>query len=250
MSGMSTVDVRAGERGSLTRPGAGLPLLGMGWLSVVLLVDAGAGIWTQRLLGVGTWLVLVLVLRREPAIVRVQTAVVVCFATAVEYTFSPGLEVYVYRFDNVPAYVPPGHGLVYLAALALGRTAWVRRRGRALTRSVLLLGGAYAAYGLWWAARPDLLGAVWFCCLAGFLLLGPSRGLYVGAFVVVTYLEVLGTTLGTWTWQESDPTGLVSIGNPPSGAAGGYGWFDLAALVAAPYLLRASARMLPSRTRG
>jgi hypothetical protein len=245
MSAMSVAAVRVTERGSLTRPGAVLPLLGMGWLSVVLLVDADAGIWTQRLLGLGTWLVLLVVLRRESAIVRVQSAVVVCFATAVEYTFSPGLEVYVYRFDNVPAYVPPGHGLVYLAALALGRTTWVRHHRQALTWGVLLLGGAYAAHGLWWAGRPDLLGALWFCCLAGFLLLGPSPGLYVGAFVVVTYLEVVGTTLGTWTWQESDPTGLISIGNPPSGAAGGYGWFDLAALVAAPYVLRARDHVAP-----
>ena len=34
-----------------------------------------------------------------------------------------------------------------------------------------------------------------------------------------------------------DPTGVVAIGNPPSGAAGGYGWFDLAALLLAPWLL-------------
>jgi hypothetical protein len=55
--------------------------------------------------------------------------------------------------------------------------------------------------------------------------------------VVVTWLEVVGTALGTWTWQPSDPTGIVAIGNPPSGAAGGYGWFDLFALLLAPSLL-------------
>jgi hypothetical protein len=35
----------------------------------------------------------------------------------------------------------------------------------------------------------------------------------------------------------------VAIGNPPSGAAGGYGWFDLAAVLAAPALVRAWARL-------
>jgi hypothetical protein len=65
----------------------------------------------------------------------------------------------------------------------------------------------------------------------------------VGAFVVVTYLEILGTWLGTWEWQRTDPTGIVSIGNPPSGAAGGYGWFDLAAVLAAPTLLAATHRL-------
>ncbi|MGH3386255.1 MAG: hypothetical protein ACRDO1_16880 [Nocardioidaceae bacterium] len=214
-----------------------LPVAGMAWLTVVLLVDSGAGLWVQRALGAVTWAVLLAVLRRETTLVRTQAWVVVAFATAVEYTFSPLLEVYLYRFENVPAYVPPGHGLVYLAALAIGRTDVVRRHlGRCAT-AVVLAGGTYAAYGLWIAERTDVLGAFWFCCLLGFLAWGPSRGLYVGAFFVVTYLEVVGTALGTWTWQPVDPTGLVPIGNPPSGAAGGYGWFDLAALLLAPRLL-------------
>ena len=48
----------------------------------------------------------------------------------------------------------------------------------------------------------------------------------------------MGTSLGTWAWSTHDPTGLVTIGNPPSGAAGGYGWFDLAAVLGAPAILR------------
>ena len=58
----------------------------------------------------------------------------------------------------------------------------------------------------------------------------------------MTYLELLGTWLGTWAWQTHDPTGLVAIGNPPSGAAGGYGWFDLAAVLAGPAVLAAVTR--------
>ena len=58
----------------------------------------------------------------------------------------------------------------------------------------------------------------------------------------MSYLEIVGTHLGTWAWGTHDPTGLVSIGNPPSGAAGGYGWFDLAGLLAAPYLLALTRR--------
>jgi hypothetical protein len=77
----------------------------------------------------------------------------------------------------------------------------------------------------------------------GFLAWGRSRLLYVGAFVVVTYLELIGTRLGTWEWQPYDPTGLVTMGNPPSGAAGGYGWFDLAAITLAPLLLSWSQRV-------
>jgi hypothetical protein len=217
------------------------------WLPLVLVADRGADIWVQRGLGLLTWLLLLALLRREAPLVRAQVAVVVAFATAVEYTFSPLLHVYVYRLGNVPAFVPPGHGLVYLCALAIGRSIWVRRREQALVTLTILAGGAYAAWGLLDSGRPDALGAFWYLCLVGFLafggLAGRSRTLYVGAFVVVTYLELLGTRLGTWAWATHDPTGLVSIGNPPSGAAGGYGWFDLAAVLAGPAVLGVVVRL-------
>jgi len=233
----TVLDVLRVRRNSLPRPAARLVGAVLGWITLVLAVDARAGSGVQWLLGGATWGVLAILLVREAPLVRVQTLVVVVFASCVEYTFSPLLGVYLYRFHNVPAYVPPGHGLVYLAALAIGRTAFVRARARGLSALVLVVGGGWALYGVTLADRADALGAFWFVCLAAFLRWGPSPGLYVGAFVVVTYLELLGTSLGTWTWQPHDPTGIVSIGNPPSGAAGGYGWFDLAALLVGPAVL-------------
>lgn len=238
----------------LDRLGARASLLMMGWLSVVLWLDRAGGdgsLWLQRGLGALTWVVLLVALWRVSPMVRAQTAVVVAFATLVEYTFSAGLEVYTYRFDNVPAYVPPGHGLVYLSAFALGHAAFVSRRLRVAELLVLAAGGAWAAHGLLLADRPDALGAFWFVCLAGFLAWGPSKHVYVGAFVVVSWLELLGTGLGTWVWGTHDFTGWVSIGNPPSGAAGGYGWFDLAGLLLAPYVVSVAGRLTrPRRAPG
>ena len=232
----------------------------VGWIGAVLLLDAvdvpgtprpgedgtlwssGPEVARQVLLGVTTWLVLGALLRRESPLVRTQTLVVVGLATCVEYTFSPLLEAYVYRIGTVPFFVPPGHGLVYLAALALGRSALFAALRRPLVAGTVVVGGAWAGHGLV-AARPDVLGAFWFCCLLGFLAWGRSRLLYVGAFVVVSYLELVGTALGTWAWAPSDPVlGVVSQGNPPSGAAGGYGWFDLYALLLAPWVLRQTRR--------
>jgi hypothetical protein len=222
----------------------------MGWLTLVLWLDRAAGPGTlslQRGLGLLTWLVLALALTRVTPLVRAQTLVVVAFATTVEYVFSPTLEVYTYRFHNVPAFVPPGHGLVYLSAFAMGHAAVVRRYPRAAVGLVLILGGTWAGYGVLLAHRPDVLGGFWFACLALFLAFGPSRPVYLGAFLAVTWLELAGTQLGTWVWGTQDPTGSITIGNPPSGAAGGYGWFDLAGLALAPRLMTLWGRVTRGR---
>jgi hypothetical protein len=218
----------------------------MAWLTVVLVVDHDGSLATQRAMGLLTWAVLALALSTATSVVRVQTLVVVAFATLVEYVFSPGLEVYVYRFDNVPAYVPPGHGLVYLSAYALGHHPWVRARLRAFGLVAVVGLGAWTAAALL-GPRPDVLGAFWFLCLLAFLRWGPSPEVYVGAAYVVTWLELAGTGLGTWVWRAHDPVLGISIGNPPSGAAGGYGWFDLVALLLAPWLLASWQRVRTQR---
>ena len=225
--------MRGGRDGSVV---AGVAL----WIVAVLVLDTAATAGQQRLLGAGTWLLLLLVLRGEDRATRVQVGVVVVFATAVELVFAGWLGVYVYREagDDVPAFVPPGHGLVYLAAFSIGRSAWAHAHSRALLGGTLAVAGAWALWGVTLSPQPDVLGAFWFGCLALFAWRGRSPLLYAGAFLVVSGLELVGTSLGTWTWQSVDPTGLISIGNPPSGIAGGYAWFDAAALWATPRVLR------------
>jgi hypothetical protein len=215
-----------------------LPAVVVGWLAVALLVDTGGSLGVQRLLGVATWLILLAALRGESHATRAQVAVVVVFATAVEYVFSHWLGVYVYRLENVPAFVPPGHGLVYLAAFAIGRSAWAHRHSRLLVGTMLVGGGLWAVWGVTLSPQPDALGLFWYACLVVFTWRGERPLLYAGAFLVVSYLEIAGTSLGTWEWQPLDPVlGVVTIGNPPSGIAGGYAWFDAAALAFAPRLL-------------
>src|SRR5580765_1498607 len=130
------------------------------WIPLVLVLDRGASMTQQRLLGVGTWLLLLL-LTRESGRTRAQVGVVVAFATLVEYCFAGWLGVYVYRLHDVPWFVPPGHGLVYLGALAIGRSAVVSSYRVVLVRTTLLVAGAYAVWGLAVSPRHDVLGAFW-----------------------------------------------------------------------------------------
>src|SRR3954453_23387454 len=207
------------------------PAVVLAWIPLVLVLDRDASMTQQRLLGIGTWLLLLALLKRESGRTRAQVAVVVAFATLVEYCFAGWLGVYVYRLHDVPWFVPPGHGLVYLGALAMGRSELFARSRRWLIPLTLGVAATYATWGLAFSGRHDVLGAFWFGCLALFLLRGRNPLVFVGAFLVVTYLELLGTRLGTWSWQARYPVlGFVAMGNPPSGAAGGYGFFDAAAL--------------------
>src|SRR3954468_21483885 len=215
-----------------------VPAVVLAWIPIVLVLDRGASLDQQRLLGVGTWLLLLALLSRQDMRARLQVAVVVAFASVVAYLFAGWLGVYVYRLHDVPWFVPPGHGLVYLGALTMGRSELFARNRRWLIPVTLGIAGGYAFWGLALSGRRDVLGAFWFVCLALFLLRGRNPLVFVGAFLVVTYLELLGTGLGTWTWQVRDPIfGVVAMGNPPSGAAGGYGFFDAAALVLAPRIV-------------
>lgn len=215
-----------------------VPAVVIVWVAAALVADAGASLAQQRLIGLGTWVLLLLALRGESRSTRIQVGVVVVYATTIEYVFSHWLGVYVYRLENVPAFVPPGHGLIYLAAFAIGRSAYAHRHSRLLLGTMLTVGGLWALWGVTLSPTPDLLGAIWYLCLLLFTWRGERPLLYAGAFLVVSYLEIVGTSLGTWAWQPLDPVlEVLSIGNPPSGIAGGYAFFDAAALALTPRLL-------------
>lgn len=205
------------------------------WIPATLWLDRFADVPGQVMLGLITSALLGLLLVPRPPVVRWQVGVVVVFATVVEVVFSGWLGVYEYRLGAVPAYVPAGHGLVYLAALDFAQWPLVRRRAGAVVTACSLVVAAVAVYALL-GTRNDVLGAFWAVCLLAFLRYGRMPLLYVGAFGVVSYLEVLGTRWQVWTWQPVDTiAGWVPMGNPPSVAAGGYGWFDLVAVfLAAP----------------
>jgi hypothetical protein len=212
-----------------------------GWLALGLALDDGGGIGRQRLIGAATWLLLIVLVRREPRVTQVQVATLVVLATLLEYSASPLLGLYTYRLHNVPAFVPPGHGLVYLAAVLVGTSPAVTRR-RAIPLIALAVATAWAIGGLLIPLRPDELGAVLFVSFAGFALRGRTPGVYAAAFALTAALELYGTRLGTWAWAPHDPTGVLGAANPPSGIPGGYCWLDFYALALSPYVYAALVR--------
>jgi hypothetical protein len=208
--------------------------------------DRGVGLHGQLVLGAVTWAVLLAALRPLSAERRLQTLLVVVVATGMEVVGSILWGVYSYRLHNLPTFVPPSHGLVFMAGLALSEG--LRRHSRAL---VLVAGGAallWGVLGLTVLPRLDAAGALGVPLLLAFLWRARARAAYAGVFLVVAALELYGTAIGTWRWAEQLPGLGIPDGNPPSGVASGYVWFDVMALLFAPWVL-AAVRTWPLRRR-
>ena len=65
----------------------------MAWITIVLALDQFCSALGQLVLGIATWMVLGCALWQSPRLLRVQVGIVVVSATAVEYVFSPLLDV-------------------------------------------------------------------------------------------------------------------------------------------------------------
>jgi hypothetical protein len=206
---------------------------GPAYLAALLAVDTQVGYAGQVALGALTWLVLLAALRPLSGLARAQALGVVAFATVGEVTGSLVWGVYRYRLHNLPLFIPPAHGLVYLSGLALAATVPSRR----LVAAAALGAVGWGLAGLTVLPRLDLAGAIGVPLLCLFLWRSRSRAIYAGVFLVVGALELYGTSIGTWHWAAELPGLGIPDGNPPSGVASGYVWFDVMAMLVAPYLV-------------
>jgi hypothetical protein len=225
-------------RRSLSSPW-GFALATSGYIASAMLIDRGVDPVGEGAIGVATWTVLLLACRGLDPLDRARVAALVLVATVGEILGSQVFQWYVYRRHDLPAFVPPGHGLVYLTGLRLARSEFVRRHARDVTVGALAVGGAWAVAGVTVLARTDVAGALCMSMLAVLLLRSRKPTLYACMFVCVAVLELVGTALGTWRWAELGPNFALPAGNPPSGIAAGYCLFDALALRLGPRLLRA-----------
>jgi hypothetical protein len=181
-------------------------------------------------LGAVTWLVFGAALVPLTPEGRVRALLVVAAATCMEVVGSIVWGVYTYRLGNLPLFVPPGHGLVYLTGLRLTQTNLVSRHQRAFVAVVAAVALVWAVAGLTVLPRTDASGALGMTVFLVFLLRGRAPSLYGAVFLVVAMLEISGTAVGVWAWKDVVPGLQLPSGNPPSGAASGYVLFDIVAI--------------------
>jgi len=214
-------------------------------VAICFLIDSVASIELQYALGVGGWISLLYILWGECKYVRAQVFVAVTFATIGENFASIYMSGYTYRLENLPWFVPPGHGLVYLTAIVIGRTDLFLKHARAIAAFVVLVGGTWAVLALTAViGREDEIGTLLFCIYLLFLFKGRSPMVYLGAFFITTWVELIGTSLGTWNWAAIDPASTLTQGNPPSGVAAWYCLVDAVAMGCAPFALKGAAKMM------
>ena len=207
----------------------------MAYIAVLLAVDRSTSREEQWLLGLLTVAVLVGACWRLDSFRRSMVIGVVFFATMGEIVGSIIWGVYRYRLGNLPPFVPPAHGLVFLAGFWISEA--MSRHKRRLVLAAASAAATWGVLGLTVLPRLDVAGAIGVPILLVFLWRSPSRAIYAGIFLVVTALELYGTAIGTWRWAVEIPGTGIPDGNPPSGVAAGYVWFDVMALLVAPHLI-------------
>ncbi|MSP27805.1 MAG: hypothetical protein EXR80_05050 [Methylococcales bacterium] len=208
-------------------------------VAVCLVSDANGSLAKQYALGACGWIFLICLLHGENKEVRMQVVIAIMFATVGEHFASPFMGGYTYRFHNVPFYVPPGHGMVYLTAVTLARSGLFLRHARAIATLVVIVCGLWSLWGIsGYAAQGDSVGALLFCVFLGYLFKGRSPMVYLAAFFITTWLELIGTEVGTWKWAAIDPVLNLPQGNPPSGVAAWYCLVDAVAIGGAAPLLK------------
>ena len=203
---------------------------------LLLLADSRiTALWQQWMLGLLTFGVLYLAALRAPKEQRLQVWMCVLVATGFEIFGSLIWGVYRYRLHNVPLFVPPGHGLVYLFGLLAMSTPVVKRHGKKVAHVVLGGAGAWALAGITLlpiiTGRFDLQGAMCLPVFAWFVLRSPRWALFAAIFIATGELEIFGTSFGNWYWMPVAPWTHIPSGNPPSVIAGGYCVIDASVLL-------------------
>jgi hypothetical protein len=208
-------------------------------VAVCMTFEVSGSLGRQYALGFIAFVSLFVMLLGENREVRTQVVIAVAFTTIGEYVASVCMGGYTYRFDNVPAYVPLGHGMVYLTSIALARSGLFIKHARAIATTVIVVCGAWSIWGIsGFAEQGDAGGALLFCAFVICLFRGRSPLVYLAAFFITTWLELVGTAAGAWKWAAVDPVFGLSQGNPPSGVAVWYCLVDAVALSGGPRLSR------------
>ena len=145
-----------------------------------------------------------------------------------EYFFSIILEMYSYRLQKVPLYVPFGHAALYGRVLIFSKDSFVKKYENEVIQFffllILLISFVYLTF------LNDVFGflmslLVYFV----FYFNKKTRLFFLTMYLIVVFLEIGGTAFGAWKWP-SVAFGVFDFlpsNNPPSGISIVYFLLDI-----------------------
>ncbi len=148
-----------------------------------------------------------------------------------EVLFSLKIHMYEYRLENIPLYVPPGHAILYAKIYTFIREPLIAKNKIKISQSVYLAAALFSFS--WLIFNHDLYGFICFGFFSLLIFLNPdSRLFFLGMYLLVAYLELIGTSLGCWFWHPVllDRFHNIPSGNPPSSISVFYMGFDILCL--------------------
>ncbi len=155
----------------------------------------------------------------------------VAVATVGEVSFTLLIGMYEYRLHNVPLYVPPGHAILYAAVFQFIREPWVRRHARQVAMGCYAIGAVFSLG--WLLAYNDVYGCICFGVFSALIFYKrESRLFFAAMYLLVAYLELIGTYFQCWSWPPFllNKWPAIASANPPSGISVFYMGFDIACL--------------------
>jgi hypothetical protein len=201
-------------------------------LVVGLALDVHTGFFGQLAIGGAVWGVLFYFLGRVEREERRMFFACLAIATIGEIALSLGWGVYVYRLDNIPHFVPPGHVLMLMLGIGVARHVTDKVAlgviGGALLYALAAAIGGFDTFAM----------ALALVLLAASLVLPAHRPLYASTFVLALVLELYGTWLGNWTWSAGVPAIGLTTTNPPALAGAFYATLDALVLATMVLLVR------------
>jgi hypothetical protein len=145
-----------------------------------------------------------------------------------EYLFSRGLNMYTYRLENVPLYVPLGHAALYGRIFMFSKAPVVRKYHKKIERLFGICIGIFATVYL--IFFTDVFGFVMTICMFLLLWKRPKDKLFFfSMYILVAILEIGGTAFGCWKWPSTafDVFTFLPSNNPPSGISLFYFLLDI-----------------------
>lgn len=205
-------------------------------VAIGLLLDSKYGLKflqnRQNIAAIGGFLAFSVMFYRSTSRVREQMLYALVIGFLGEHLFSIVFGMYTYRLGNIPLYVPFGHAILLRVVIHFCKKPAVIFHTKQIEKWITIFILIYSFLFLLYA--NDVLGFIMSLLVIILLINRPKERLfYLSMYVVVAYLEIIGTTYQCWSWPKvfCGTFPFLKSANPPSGISLFYFLLDISSFL-------------------